>query len=278
MNSIRTFLQKNTQRLYISNYADRPSCLFLGVHQILTICLAKLGKCEKPEFYSAGFSHWLNEERKNLFQKLSYEQSPLFWEKICSMEELSIRPKISKNNNSIASYFRNTGELLTVSGGTGGYWLRAFSFKQQSNEYKDYRVENKAIAKSVIGVLNSALFYWFWRMISDCRHLTKSNIGQFEISLSLNSLYNLSEISDEYEKMLLLTQEVREGALTYAQYRPASVKNFGDRIDNILAQHYGFTEKELDFIINYDIKYRMGKELETYIEGSLGNESMDGKG
>jgi len=27
-------------------------------------------------------------------------------------------------------------------------------------------------------------------------------------------------------------------------------------------KHYGFTEEELDFIINYDIKYRMGTELE----------------
>jgi len=35
-----------------------------------------------------------------------------------------------------------------------------------------------------------------------------------------------------------------------------------DQIDSLLAQHYGFTHSELDFIINYDIKYRMGKELE----------------
>lgn len=26
-------------------------------------------------------------------------------------------------------------------------------------------------------------------------------------------------------------------------------------------KHYGFTEEELDFIINYAIKYRMGDEL-----------------
>ena len=31
-----------------------------------------------------------------------------------------------------------------------------------------------------------------------------------------------------------------------------------DEIDKVLACHYGFTEEELDFIINYDIKYRMG--------------------
>jgi hypothetical protein len=34
-----------------------------------------------------------------------------------------------------------------------------------------------------------------------------------------------------------------------------------DEIDIVLAKHYGFTEEELDFIINYDIKYRMGSEL-----------------
>ena len=34
-----------------------------------------------------------------------------------------------------------------------------------------------------------------------------------------------------------------------------------DQIDTVLAEHYGFTEAELDFIINYDIKYRMGKAL-----------------
>ena len=31
-------------------------------------------------------------------------------------------------------------------------------------------------------------------------------------------------------------------------------------IERVLAQHYGFTDEELDFIINCDIKYRMGQE------------------
>jgi len=33
-------------------------------------------------------------------------------------------------------------------------------------------------------------------------------------------------------------------------------------IDRALAQHYGFADEELDFIINYDIKYRMGAQDE----------------
>lgn len=30
----------------------------------------------------------------------------------------------------------------------------------------------------------------------------------------------------------------------------------------MLARHFGFTEEELDSIINYDIKYRMGRDAE----------------
>ncbi len=36
----------------------------------------------------------------------------------------------------------------------------------------------------------------------------------------------------------------------------------GTEIDRVLAKHYGFTDEELDFIINYDIKYRMGQDAE----------------
>jgi hypothetical protein len=36
-----------------------------------------------------------------------------------------------------------------------------------------------------------------------------------------------------------------------------------DDIDLVLATNYGSTEEELDFIINYDIKYRMGRDAES---------------
>ena len=36
-----------------------------------------------------------------------------------------------------------------------------------------------------------------------------------------------------------------------------------DEIDRVLARHYGFTAEELDFILNYDIKYRLGRDIEN---------------
>ena len=51
------------------------------------------------------------------------------------------------------------------------------------------------------------------------------------------------------------------GRVVYDEYFPKKSKLIIDEIDKVLAKHYGFTEEELDFIINYDIKYRMGDEL-----------------
>ena len=48
--------------------------------------------------------------------------------------------------------------------------------------------------------------------------------------------------------------------ITYNKYLSKSTM---DEIDIALADYYGFSEDELDFIINYDIKYRMGKEIES---------------
>ena len=50
--------------------------------------------------------------------------------------------------------------------------------------------------------------------------------------------------------------------ITYAEFYAAQSKPIIDEIDWVLARHYGFTDEELDFIINYDIKYRMGQSAD----------------
>ena len=47
---------------------------------------------------------------------------------------------------------------------------------------------------------------------------------------------------------------------------PRFSKPILDEIDRVLARHYGFTAEELDFILNYDIKYRLGRDIESDAE------------
>jgi len=53
--------------------------------------------------------------------------------------------------------------------------------------------------------------------------------------------------------------------LTVAWQEPTGNSATGAIIDEfvaVLARHYGFTVEDFDFIINYDIKYRLGRESE----------------
>ena len=49
---------------------------------------------------------------------------------------------------------------------------------------------------------------------------------------------------------------------SYAEFNASVSKPIIDRIDATLARHYGFTDEEVDFIVNYDIKYRLGADAE----------------
>jgi hypothetical protein len=78
---------------------------------------------------------------------------------------------------------------------------------------------------------------------------------------------NLSKLGTALCKDLFkqATRKDQEYATTGSReqmiFIPSKSKSTIDQIDCLLAQNYGFTQEELDFVINYDIKYRMGKEL-----------------
>jgi hypothetical protein len=88
-------------------------------------------------------------------------------------------------------------------------------------------------------------------------------------------LSNKLEIDLEQNKIISNTNSSTRGKVSTYIYQKKKSKPIIDKIDTILAEHYGFTEEELDFIINYDIKYRMGKELYAYIDGTLGEQEIE---
>ncbi len=56
------------------------------------------------------------------------------------------------------------------------------------------------------------------------------------------------------------TEYKATGKVIYDEFYPRHSKLIIDEIDRTLAKHYSFTDEQLDFIINYDIKYRMGQD------------------
>lgn len=89
---------------------------------------------------------------------------------------------------------------------------------------------------------------------------------------------NLENFNVNKDKIKMILKKIYlENFRAYSEIEIEFDNKLIDQIDTTLVQHYNFTEEELDFIINYDIKYHMGKELDAYIEGTLGNQSMENK-
>jgi hypothetical protein len=94
-----------------------------------------------------------------------------------------------------------------------------------------------------------------------------ANIKDFPADLECLATDKTSELTDDlmadYTKNKRLYTRVSAGITTvFDSFYPAESKLIIDKIDQYFAMHYGFPEKELDFIINYDYKYRMGNEEE----------------
>jgi hypothetical protein len=117
--------------------------------------------------------------------------------------------------------------------------------------------------------LLSSTFFAYYQYCSNCRDLNPSDIEQSRLPISLVNNKEWDKLSllieDDYtaKGRILKMNNKLTGTVELESVTPARSKPIIDQIDCLLAQHYGFTHEELDFIINYDIKYRMGKELDN---------------
>jgi len=158
--------------------------------------------------------------------------------------------------------------------------------RRNPSEQKELGFESTSFANAALAVLNSTLFRWFLTTYSDCRNLNRREVVGFPIDIArlvAEERRNLDRLARLLSESLIDTSEVRsmrfgETVLDIQCIIPKFFKPIIDEIDKVLAKHYGFTDEELDFIINYDIKYRMGRELDDHTDHSDGDQSLQVSG
>ena len=110
--------------------------------------------------------------------------------------------------------------------------------------------------------LNSSTYYIFFCAYTDTRYINPSDVAEFPVDFRRLLPERGKEIEDLSAKLSKCakanTTKWRKSGLLIDSVDMKPCKTTIDEIDDVLAKHYGFTEEELDFIINYDIKYRMG--------------------
>ena len=284
MNDAINILKEKCELVCFSNYDDRPGKLFEMIeHLRACIIISSKGSGTNPSIFSTKYNRWYTENRINLFSNLCYDNVTEFVEsftipKFSYAVESNINRNIRHQIDAIGSkQSRTTNNYVYYRAAGGGYFLLIKN--QKSITYingvlEDVKAEKKIglfseIDNTSIGALiSSTLFYWNYIAYTDCRNLQKSFIESFKFPITA---INDSQLKTEGKKLFTDYEKNKYTKSThykttgndvvYDEYYPKKSKPIIDEIDKILAKHYGFTEEELDFIINYDIKYRMGDEL-----------------
>jgi len=281
MNVIRNILLQNSTIVLSSTYDDRPSKLFDGIQhaRIAIVINQKADISSQAELYVTPYFKWYKEERSALFEKLFYVNSPFHLDldvfpKIGSETEVNITNQLIAINQKIrnwmtsrqckyAIYYKITGvgHWFTVTNRPPKFFRDGL--ESSSTRENTLLFPKKSTRDCIFTILNSSLFYWFYQVRTNCRDFNPSDYKTFPLPLSLNpdifsSLAdNLQDLLDS-SSSLINVRHKNAGNIQIERFRPREAKPIIDEIDRVLAKHYGFTDEELDFIINYDIKYRMG--------------------
>jgi hypothetical protein len=282
---------KHSQQSFLSFFDDRPGKLFDGLEHIrVAICLNEVGLCEKSNLLTTNYIKFFSEIREFLFDGISYLINDKLINntilKLNKKMEQSILLKICKDNHKLQDYYDNSGKFSIYYHNAPQYFIRAHSkapyFWNEKDGNKLSSHNKKLIFSSDINrdltltILASSIFYWWFTLHSNCRDLTAKEIDEFPINLDSINTDNKSiliDLSKKFEEDLKKNSYRKETVykatvkVIYDEFYPTKSKPIIDEIDKILAKHYGFTDEELDFIINYDIKYRMGSELEGIEHG-----------
>jgi len=286
MEPLQNLLLNEIDGSWHSIYAERPAKLFFGAEVLLAISILSKGKSTTAINWATGLRKWSSEERSILFNTTNYtwmrkRLRSYILPKLSSIVELSIIDKVWKSGDVLGQSFRNkTTTFLFYRIGGGRYWKIFTTFqpkfilngKNTTSSRENYLYfSNKEERDMAVAILSSTLFYWYFIFTTNGRDLNPSDLRDFPLTISKLSkesqlkLMNLSHrLMEDYRlnKVEKNKTSTLTGQITYEEFYPRLSKPIIDKIDQVLAQHYGFTDEELDFIINYDIKYRMGKSSE----------------
>ena len=270
---------ENAKFSSLAFFDDRPGKLFDNLQHIRVV-IPILEKGEPSKFVATTcYNKFYSECRMTLFKTINYYISDISRKefsviKIHTSAEEDIVKKLWGQTRCIRSYESPRINKNYVYYGYGyGYFGKILNYRSffkgelisESTGDKYYYLNEEYDRNVFVGILNSSLFYWFYVNYSDGHNFTKTVIGDFPYNYEKDTMLVLwvDKLMDDLKHFAIrkAANYKSTGRVEYDEYHPNKSKPIIDEIDKVLAKHYGFTEEELDFIINYDIKYRMGDEL-----------------
>ena len=286
MREMRETLYARLGKAWISHFSGdaNPSKLFQGVKLRLDILLGVGG--HDCSLYSSSYLKWFADERPFLFSRIAYAAIP------SKLLYMGLIPKLGSN------LAKNVFQKLLAHGPLDRFvsehgitiyvhrvitmFVKCFDFipyfknekdgEKKSDDYKPYRFSQLEHGETAVAAINSSIFFNYFVTLGDCFHCGKEFVLRFPINLEqtqTNFSREIGRIGAQFmvslKRNAIRKRAVSEktGTIEYDEFWPSKSKYIIDEADRMLAAHYGLTQEELDYVISFDIKFRMGRDMTT---------------
>lgn len=284
MVSVRNCLRAASDPLHVVSFDDRPGKLFDGLQHCRSVIFVSAATSRGDgRLFTTRYQRWPTETRPVLFAQIEYADATsigvfdnLFGKMATEVEVNAFRRLVKAADTTIGAKRsgRETPNFVFYQEATQ-YWTKAtigLPFYRKDGvegppahgRYIYFDTKGKAAA--AMAILNSSIFYAYFVAFSDCFHLSDGLVSSFPIPSGALDDPELQKLGTQLQKSLVKhavnkTISTRDGSqIEYAEFNASKCKSEIDCIDGSMAEYYRFTPEELDFIVNYDIKYRIGQD------------------
>jgi hypothetical protein len=279
MQSVQRMLEKGRSCWY-ANFAWRPGKLFDTVNRALTIFVA--GPSSAPVTLTSEYKKWYAEHRDYLMPSLAFvacdRNRKEFWvPKLGHPVEAGILAKCLEHGRPLGGAMGNSPHRVYYRTDGGLYWkvftdfAPAFKLKGKaghSTRETWFSLKDEGTVYPVIAALSSNLFWWWYTVTSNCRHLNPYDVQNFPVPAAALKDKRLAKLGKKYledlkkNSTMLVRNQKQTGRTETQSFKIQKSKPIIDEIDAALAPHYALSANELDFITNYDLRFRMGADEE----------------
>ena len=261
--------------LTLLSFPRRPESVFDGVE--MPVAIVQLSEAGPDRFVTSRISRFYTEERPFALStvRLKSHSERIHGHRIAKLSsdlELGILNKLlTPANKLLGELVRGHSPHRVYYQEACRYWAKAclglprFKKNGVASDPPHGRIlcfESSEHAGLATCILNSSLFYWFYSLSCDCEHINDDFVRRVPIPKNAGET-GWWEAADDLTRALRasstrkrITMKKLGDVIEYDEINASKERVRIETIDRRLAKGYGFTNEELDFIINYDFKYR----------------------
>ena len=279
MEPLQSLLQRRGM-VYAVPFPRRPQSVFTDVEMPVVILISAPVNVQ-PNLVATNVNRFYAQERPHVTERVRLVRHSI-WKnrhriaKVGSELEVALYNKLAAQPIVLGTLACSDSEWLMYYQEACRYWVKAIEgqpfFKRNGKRIepphgRTIHFTSRLASSFATCLLNSSLFYWLYSAMCDCEHINDGFVREFSIPTRWDQV-DWRKLSDNLMKHLTAnatrkTISTKQGhKIEYDEMNAMQSKAFIDEIDAALADAIGLSPEELDFVTNYDIKYRMGSGSE----------------